>query len=188
MAKAPTSYIQTTGATRTRTVDALSFPFLGRPQATTAYVRFVMLEVQPVPNDVTTNRRIFAVGGTGDGRFHLQYAPTTNAFSVTHIGATGTSRAVSVTASAAVGAVVEIVAWRYTDGSVNLTVSVNGATAVTGTVSAATPSASEYTTKTVRLGAISATSAAGVIAIRDVLMIRGIHTLAAMRSRLGRTP
>jgi len=47
MAKAPTSYIATAGAARTRTADSLSVAFPARPQALTAYVRFVQGHVQP---------------------------------------------------------------------------------------------------------------------------------------------
>ena len=38
-----TSYIKTTGAAASRVADAISFPFLGRPQTMTCYSRFVEL-------------------------------------------------------------------------------------------------------------------------------------------------
>ena len=188
MAKAPTSYIATAGAARTRTADSLSVAFPARPQALTAYVRFVQGHVQPTTQVDAASIRLFQIGGATGERFLAYYNFAGTGWGVQHVSGAETARTVTVAATAAVGALVEVVAWLYADGSVNLSVSVNAATAATGTQSATAALGPQWGASALRLGSLSGTHGVAILPLRDLLVIRGIHTLATMRTRIGLTP
>lgn len=178
MAKAPTTYVPNAATARTRNVDALSFPFTGKPQAMTVYVRLIQMTENASPSQT-----IVATTLTNTvPRFIVDYVNST--FRVTHqnLGSILTS----TVADGAVGDTVELIAVLYADGSVKISSSVNGGTVTAGAQSAASPLGSAWNTPTLYFaGAFSGGLSTTTVGLRDVLVVRGVHTLETMRKRAG---
>jgi len=185
MAKAPTSYIATAGAARTRTADSLTFPLATRPQAMTFYVRFI--ECGSIT--CADNTKLLVIGSTGVGTFQVDV--DVDPYVHYRIGAgnaaTPVTAAFSSTKTPSVGDMVEIVGQWRENGSVAGAISINGATPSTTAASTALARTPSFSVPTVSLNHYAATLE-GVTAVRDVLIVRGVHSLAAMRVRMGLTP
>ena len=181
MAKAPTSYIATTGTARTRTADSLAFPLVTRPQAMTIYLRFLDLESPAV-----AQYRYLAIVGNGTVVPYLSaYINSGGAsYGADYSPRTGSSQTATVTRSVSVGSLVELVVTVTTAGKVQLSVSVNGGAVTTGTATAGLDLPSAWSGGTIYLTNVLK----AVTAYRDILVVRGVHSLAAMRVRIGLTP
>ena len=177
MAKAPTSYIATTGTARTRTIDTLSFPLATRPQAMTMYYRFIDMDSPAVPL-----YKYLAVLGSG-ASFSLYVTTGGASYSASHANGSGTVVA-TVTRTVTVGSLVELVATLTAGGVVQLSVSVNGGTVATGTATAALVLPPAWGQSTLAIGNV----AQATNGLRDLIVVRGVHSLAAMRVRMGLTP
>jgi len=184
MAKVPSAYIETVGATRTRTVDRLTFPFLGRPQAMTLYVRFV--ERGAFFNG--DNLKIAVIGSSGNDTFQVDVdADPTPRYRLGVANLTvARATAFSTGAVPTVGQTVEVCANWLASGAVTGYLSIAGGTQTTAAPTAALTRTQAFTVKTIALGQRASTAAGGT-AIRDVLVVRGVHSLATMRTRLGLT-
>jgi hypothetical protein len=127
----PSSYIPTTTAAVTRAVDAgPTYTYLPAPQAQTWYSKIV----EPTTPANQANNRVWEIGD-GSGAL-LSLMRISGGYRLTHNnGSTAVTADVSVTVAA--GNIVELLAWLYADGSVQLSASVNSAAAIVGTQSAA---------------------------------------------------
>ena len=187
MAKAPTSYIATAGAARTRTADSLTFPLATRPQAMTLYLRFVELS-NPAASLPTwpLAERLFRVGGTSNPGWDIYRSATAYVCSANN-GVTQVNTSVSA-ATVSTGDLVEIAATLTTTGVVQIFLSVNGGSLISGTASSALAMPAAWFYARIDVGALTGTLSAGPVGVRDLLLVRGVHSLAAMRVRIGLTP
>ena len=177
MAKAPTSYIATVGTARTRTADSLTFPLATRPQAMTMYYRFIDMDSPAVPL-----YKYLAILGSG-ASFSLYITTGGASYSASHANGSGTVVA-TVTRTVTVGSLVELVATLTAGGVVQLSVSVNGGTVATGTATAALVLPPAWSQSTLAIG----NAAQATNGLRDLIVVRGVHSLATMRARMGLTP
>ena len=185
MAKAPTSYIATAGAARTRTIDTLSFPLATRPQAMTMYYRFIDMDSPAVPlYKYLAVLGSDASGAVGAAGFSLYVTTGGATYSAAHANGSGTVRRATVTRTVTVGSLVELVATLTAAGVVQLSVSVNGGTVATGTATAALVLPPAWGQSTLAIGNV----AQATNGLRDLIVVRGVHSLAAMRVRMGLTP
>lgn len=190
MAKTVSSYLQTTGATVTRSADNLKVTFTQRPQACTLYARFIELEPPQLAlqyNGFAVSRLV-DIGADGNGRLALGHVPgsTAGEYYVLFSNNTAGTRTATVRPTVPVtpGQGVELVGWLYSSGAVAGAISVNGGAAATSTRSAAAAMPSSWAAATLELGAVNAQGNVAV-GLRDVLLLRGTHSLATMRKRAG---
>ena len=176
MAKAPTSYIATAGAARTRTTDSLTFPLATRPQAMTIYLRFI----EAVGVSATGSGILI-----GTGPDYLQVYRSSG-YLVTHDGSVSST----LSTLPSVGDLVELCVQLLATGSVQIHQSINGGTVTSATASASHAMSPSWSLAKVTLGPGASGSAQieDTTIIRDVFIVRGVHSLAAMRVRMGLTP
>ena len=179
MAKAPTSYIATVGTARTRTIDTLSFPYSARPQAMTMYVRF--MDFMGAPTRATY---IAFIGAGSGGTLTLYVASGGATYGCTLASATN-NKSGTVTRSVSVGDSVELCVTVTAAGVVQVSVAVNGGTVTTGTASSGMTPPQTWAANALYL---YETNAYGPLGMRNIQIVRGVHSLAAMRVRMGLTP
>ena len=179
MAKAPTSYIATAGTARTRTIDTLSFPYSARPQAMTMYFRFMDFMGAP------TRTTYIAFIGSGSGGTLTLYVAGGGATYGCGLGSATNSVGATVTRSVSVGNSVELCVTVTAAGAVQLSVAVNGGTVTTGTASSGMTPPQTWAANTLYL---YEGNAYGPLGMRNIQIVRGVHSLATMRARMGLTP
>ena len=167
------AYMKTDSVTVTRTADVLTWVFSARPQAMSVYLRFVELgNINGVDwSDVVMISSI-------DQRFGIERHSSGNYTAVVK-NAAGVSKISGLAAAPDLGDVVELLATLTADGKVQLTQSVNGATATTGTQSAALSVDQTWGDATLRLIPTEA------IGVRDLCVVRGVQDLTTMRRLAG---
>lgn len=182
MARAASSYIETNGATRTRKADSLTWPLTARPQALTIYLRFIEtgnLQAQQFANLI----RI----GSGP-RVTLEVITSTG-YGIAHSNTSNTAVSVSsqLTAAPTPGQLVELCGQLYADGSVQAHQSINGGTVTSATKSGTAYLAAAWGNNVVTVGDMVNFKHVQ-IPLRDILIVRGVHSLQAMRIKAGLTP
>lgn len=184
MAIAPSQYIETSGTTRTRQAEKLTFPFAARPQTMTFYVRFV----ERGSIGAGDNIKLLVLGSTGKGTFQVDV--DADPYQSYRIGASNASANSAVTFSSgsapSVGDLVEVVGKWNADGGVAGELSINNATPSTTSNSAARARVAAFSVNTLTVNSYGA-DLYGLAAVRDILVVRGVHNMATMRARLGLT-
>ena len=180
MAKAPTSYIQTTGATRTRTVDGLYFPLLGRPQAMTVYVRFIEQGSTLFASGASS---LWHIGNAANNNALLQVYQSGGFYRVGYSNEVSSSAGATLAVAPAIGDTVEILVTLSLAGVAIISQSINGGTATSATATALVlpPAWSDQRFYLNTAG----NQSPGIAVFRDVFIVRGIHSLATMRTRAG---
>lgn len=174
MAKVATSYIKCNGTARTRTTDALSWPITFRPQALSVYVRFIERGGVHQYNDGS----IVIVGGAGNTSFHIgANTATSYRYRATYLNAAATSTYALLAAGPTEGQLVELLATLSATGSVSLSQSIAGATATTAGPSSALALPTAWLANTVLVR--------NCIALRNLVIVRGVQSLATMRRFAG---
>jgi Tfp pilus assembly protein PilW len=177
MTKVASSYMRTNGAALTRAADVLSWTnVMGRPQALTVYLRFVDSGVVRQ----TAGATVLAIGV--DPAISVREA--SGVWAAVHSNGTA-----NVTGSASVatntGDLVELVIQVSTTGTVTVIQSLNSATATTGSTSGALKFGTAWSVPTLSLGSNVSGANQALVAIRNVLVARGVQTLATMRRLAG---
>lgn len=187
MAKVASSYMRTNGAAVTRNHDALRWAnVMGRPCAMTIYIRFV--ELGAVGSATTFTRLLHIGDDSGTNPAYDIDNNNTNRYAVRYRRvSSGTANAVVAVAQPTVGDIVELNATLNNSGDVTLQQSINGtdATVVTSGGSGNQTLALAWSAPALRVNGLSATSQIGFVGIRDVVIVRGVQTLATMRRLAG---
>ena len=174
------SYIPTASGTDARTIDALNFTFNARPQAMSIYLRF--LELGSVLQADGTLLHIGAATNTNPKALLIANG---SVYRMEHNNNTSTATS-SAAATPSTGDIVELVGQLNADGSVQLVQSINGAAAVTATASSTLTLQSAWVSTSLyinSLGTVATTT--GYNAFMNVVVIRGVHSLARMRRFAG---
>lgn len=170
------SPIFTTTTTGTRVADNISLPFPHVPQEMTVYARFFEMGTAYT----TAGLRILEIG-SGTRRFWLRYA---GGYQASHFDGTSALSS-NVGAQPSVGALVELSATLFGDGSVQLTRSDLGAEAVVGVRSGALALAGAWETPELWIGSAAGGATTGFTALTHIRIERGVKTLAEMRATSG---
>jgi hypothetical protein len=172
----PSSYIPTTGSTAARAVDSLTFPFLGRPQAMTIYLRFREMHTGTSSDlvflaltNMATGARIYlGINSGSGGQYKFIYTDGTTVITA------------PVTANAVIGDIVELRATLTGAGVAQLHRTRNSGTESSGTAQSALVLPQAWASSHLMLN--SAGSAAPNIAqYLNATVVRGVHDLDAMR-------
>jgi len=170
----PSSYIKTAAAAVQRVRDQLSFPFTARPQAMTVYIRFVEL------GSVQANlSRVIHIGNTATTLGRLFISSNGSFYQITH-GNDTSSQTATLAAAPSYGSLVELRGVLNANGSVLLGQSVAGAAETTTATSATLSMSSYWGTATIWFNSVGA-SGVGFVALRDVKIVAGVHTMQEMR-------
>lgn len=181
MAVNASSYIPTVAAALTRNRDQCSFPFNARPQASTAYVRFVWLSGDLSLSDLF----VLQVGSlsTANPRFVLDI--NAGSCRVLHINAAGTVKSSSVSgASLVTGNTVEMRGILNADGSVQLGLTISGGAETLGAASAAQVLPQAWASPNLSVNS-AGSIAVNFCAYRNVLVLAGVLPLQTCRAIAG---
>lgn len=170
------SEIATTTGALARGADTYSLPFTPAPVELTVYIKFVEL------GTLLTQARVFEIGSAAGAtpRF-LCFASGGFYTALHHNGTAQVTSALGV--APAINDVVELVVRLYADGSVDITQTINGATATVSTQSAANPLSTAWAGQLCYLNSIGTTGGGvGFIAIRSFKACAGARSLTEMRA------
>jgi hypothetical protein len=175
----PSSFITTAAATASRAADSLYYDFFARPQAMTVYIKFVER------GSILMTGGVFYIGGAAVGADpRLQLNSDGNAYSLRHDN--GTDNVVSTMAPAqqpSIDDTVELRCLLYSDGSIDIAQSVNGATEVASNTgrSAVAPLYPAWNAPRLWLNSLGATYA-GFNSFIAVKVCAGVQTMNHMRA------
>lgn len=169
----PSSYIPTSGSTDARTVDSLTWPFLGRPQAMTIYVRFRELHTDTasayvflaLTNGTTVPRLYLALNSANYECFYG------NGFS---------SVTATVVANPVVGDVVELRVTITSTGVVTIARTRNGGTESVGSATSALTLPQAWFSQHLSLN-MAGGAGVNMAEYLNAVVVRGVHDLDAMR-------
>lgn len=176
-AASPSSYIATVASAITRAVDSLSFPFYAAPQALTFYVRFIELG-----NILRTGgARIVHIGKSDNSGPHVFIGMPSSlvAYQILHKNVTSVTK--TLAAKPSIGDLVELHGQFGPTGTVILSQSINSATAITTTESAALALAGAWSDTRIWLNSVGSI-VPGFNNFIDSLVVAGIHSLADCRT------
>ncbi len=178
MSATVSSYVPTASGTDERALESLSYTLNARPQAMSLYLRFIELG-----NAVADNVRVLQIGeGTNP---QLRIDVSTTLYGILHNNGNTTVNG-ELAASPSVGDICELVGQLNADGSVLLIQSINGAASSSTTVTAAATLASAWSSATLRLnGRNTGSTNIAFTAYMNVVIVRGVHSLARMRRFAG---
>ena len=177
------SYIPTDGATATRNADVLPFPFPARPQAMTVYVRFVELGTILSPD----NTKVLVIGSSGNDSFQVDMDADPTPHYRIGVSSLTQARSAGFGTAPNIGDRVEIVGRLHQSnnlGSVSGIQSINGGAPETAAESATLVLTQAYQDPGLDVNS-RGTSNIGFIAIRNIVIIRGVQTLETMRRLAG---
>lgn len=182
MAFAASQVIVTTTAAASRSADSLTFAFLARPQAMTVYCRFQELGLV-----LASDRRVWTIGpSTFTAPLLLLQADSAQGYRLYHAPITALSAVSSNVSAASVGQWVELAAQLYSDGAVQIHGSINGGAVSSGTKSSAKLLAQAWGAQVLRVASGGGVTE-GLIALRDLTIVRGVFDLPTMRRKAGVT-
>lgn len=175
----PSSHIPTASGTDTRAADTLYMPFTARPQAMTAYCRFVDQGAWDI-----ANQAVLWVNGASSNAAFLDVNGGGAGYRVTHHNGT-VAVSSNLAAAPSFGDVVELVVELRTDGSVRLHQSINGASITSAPATAANALSHQWGGQRIYFNSTGDTSNFSAVKHRDILVVRGIQSFAAMRRLAG---
>lgn len=164
----------------TRKADSLVFPFSGAPQAMTVYCRFrergnAALTIVP---------RVWSCGTGSFPGLNVSFPSGGAGYQLTfNNNISGSSTIVTLATKPAVGQLVELRATLTSGGVIQLGQSINGATETLTASGAAMVLPQAWNTAQFFAGGIGGHY--GAIAIQNLLVMRGVQTLATMRKYAG---
>ena len=175
------SYIPSLGAAATRNADVLPFPFPARPQAMTVYVRFVELgSSDPGASGVV----VFIGNAAGNAPgMDILFLSGGAGYSVRHFNLVSVSATLAVAPTT--GDSVELLAHLNADGSVDLEQSINSAVSTKSATSGANALASRWSGQFLWFNSEGISIAVGFAGYRNVVIHRGVQSLATMRRLAG---
>ena len=182
MARAPSSLIPTAGTSRTRTRDAWEVPLAVRPQAMTLYIRFVEL----LPTTWTRTQPILQVGAsaaTTDPRLYLRRLIGTSSYQLVYSNAI-TSAAVTIDLSPSLHDSIELCGQFSATGTLVLIGSKNGGTLTTSSASSAIAVVTAFAGAVLTIGGTNSVNDSAM-AVRNIVVMRGVLGLNAMRQKAG---
>lgn len=172
------SYIQTlAGTVDTRTADSLTFPFTARPQAMTIYLKCQERGAVHISNGV-----IFRIASGGSSVLVVNRLPASAFYQLQFTNHVGVTRNSNLTSGPVVGNIFELVGQVATSGAVQLHQSIQGATVTSATASAAMVFPPSWAVNTLTV------APAAVIALLNLLIVRGVQDMATMRRLAGTGP
>lgn len=172
----PSSYIPTTTATVIRASDSDSFSITFSPGEATFYTKFVELGTVG-----QTNARVWEISNAAEDRARLYvYAPS-GTYVATY-GATAGDVASGLLTAPAYGDIVELLVHLHGDGSIQITQSINGGTATTGTLSGPSVLAAAWSGNLLWLNSAGTTGGIGFAAYQSFKAVAGTRSLPEMRA------
>lgn len=175
------SYIATAGGTATRNGDALIFPFDGRVQALTLYVRLV----ESGGAARTAGDALVRIGGNeaaGDAFFSLDTGGTN--YRVLYDNG-NLQREASVATAPTIGDGVELLAQLSDEGHVTLEQSIDGAASTSASQTLDTARPQKWSTAELAITSRNGSSRHSVGRIRNIVATRGVQSMATMRRLAG---
>ena len=174
------SYIRTASGTDTRALDSLQYNDRAfRPQASTWYVRFIELGTVLLGSGI----RVWSIGINNSPELYL--APDGNGVYQSVHDNDNSSVTATLSAGPSVGDIVELVVQLNADGSLVLIQSINGAASTTTSATSALTLASAWSNTALRLNRRTASGGVGFIGFMNLVIVRGVHSLARMRRFAG---
>lgn len=172
------SYIVTTGSTQTRSADVFTTPLTARPQALTVYVRFIEFGIVREG----AQRDVIQIGQGATGATFLLYVDAGGVFTAYVQNGSGTGVTSAAAVSPVYGDLVELSGALTADGRVQLSQSINGAAITTAAQSVATTNGLPMAWNA-NLIVLSGTTGLEqtFLGLLNVAIVRGVHTLEAMR-------
>ena len=187
MSNTVSSYIPSISGSATRNADLLPLPFPARPQALTAYIRFI--EVGTI---LTGNARVFQIGngtfGDEEALLIMNRGSAGNQFYRFSYNADGNHVQSQLAIAPSIGDGVELMGHLIIDGndaSVQLRQSINGAVATAAAESGTRPLLAAWDRQILYLGRSNTSTTIGFIAVRNVKFHRGVQTIETMRRLAG---
>lgn len=165
----------------TRKQDSLVFPFSGAPQALTVYCRFR----ERGNTALTVVPRIWSIGSVGGGfpGINVSFPAAGTGYQLTFNNSMGGSAIVTLAAKPAVGQLVELRATLTAGGVIQLGQSINGAAETVTALGSVVSMPQVWSAAQLWAGGV--TSHVGVLALLNLLAMRGVQTLATMRKYAG---
>lgn len=171
----PSSFIATTTVAVTRGADAYSLPFTYPPQEMTVYAKLVE------GGTLQASKYVYQISNAADALPQSNLAGGAGFYGLTHNN--NVSPVTSILAQApSLGNTVELMAHLFADGSVDLSQSINGATATAGSQSAALAFASAWAGQLLWLNSATATTGIGFTALQSFKIVSGCRSLVEMRA------
>jgi hypothetical protein len=181
---APTSYMQTAGATTSRVRDQLYFPLTVPVAAMTLYGDFVELNMTNWVTDNGNSPRVAQIGTLADsGARIILFKPSgSNAYRTSHYNAVPTNVDGNVTLSQTYGDRIQLAGKFNADGSVQTDGAKNGGSTTAGTPTAAnTPLAATWGGNFLQIGNVNGgAGGGGDIAVRSIRLALGSNSLTTM--------
>jgi hypothetical protein len=169
------SYVATAASTVARAQESLAFTLNAAPQASSWYLRFIergsILQV--------SGERLFNMGDNSGARLYIWSAGSR--YRGSHNNGSSTVTAIPA-AGPSVGDVVEVLLQIDANGAVTVVQSINGAAEITTATTADNALASAWNNTNFRINSETSTSLNGFNAFIDVLVVRGVHSLADCRT------
>ena len=181
MADIHTSYMPTTGAKVTRKADSLQFPYVSRPQAMTVYARFVEM------GTVTEGNRILQISATDTNPRLVLFQTATGQYAFRYQRSTADQSQAGIAGGNApsLGDTVELVGQLAATGITTIIQSLNGGTEVSTADTGAIEFAPTWAGGgTLWIGNVNSTLE-GISGFRNILIVRGVQSLASMRRMAG---
>lgn len=169
------SYIPTTTAALSRGSDSYSLPYTAPPGETSIYLKFKELGTAQ-----TDQARLFEIGSAAGASPRLYGYAESGVYRVKHEN--GTSVAANVSVAPAYGDTVEILIRLFGDGSVDITQSINGAPATSGTPSGPLAFADAWSGQLLWLNSSGTFGLNGFIGLQSLKDVAGMRSLDDMRA------
>lgn len=169
------SYIPTlAGAVDTRTADSLTFPWTALPQAMSVYLKFQERGTIRIANGV-----VFRIASGGSSVFLINTNSAATLYQAQFANHVGVTRSSTLAAAPTVGNIVELLATVTSAGVLQLSQSIGGAAATSATASAAMVLPPSWAASTITI------APTGVIALLNLVIVRGVQDMATMRRLAG---
>ena len=180
------SYMPSSAAQFTRSVERLKFEFTARPQAMSVYARFIERGTIDYIHIAVQDSIVWQIGAAGTASARLYVIATASAgrnYQLVHQTVTGTVT-VTLADSPTVNDEVELFVELNADGSILLRQSLNGSAVTSTAVSGAVSLAQTWSAEQLILNS-NGTDFIGFNAFRNVVAHRGVQSLATMRRVAG---
>lgn len=181
MSRTVSSYMRSGSGTVARKADILPLPFPARPQAMTIYTRHVNLGT----SQTGTSTRLWQISKINDTNPRLLLFNSSGKFAIQLINLAGSAVTSTLADSPSVGSGIELVAQLSAAGTIKLLQSLDSAAETETSESAALRLESSWGAGALLFVNSINSSFVGFIALRNLIIHRGVQSLDTMRRLAG---